>query len=73
MDVNIEIDIEKLLSEVDLNDHITVDLDNCGVDTYIENMLDGYISDRENLCCLGKVFQQAIRITVREMMADPEC
>ena len=73
MDVNIEIDASDLLSEIDINDYISIDLDDLDFDTHIEKLLDGYLGDRHNMCSLGRLFQQAIRITVREMMADPEC
>ena len=73
MDVNIEIDVDELLSEIDLNDYISIDLDDLNLDTHIENLLNGYLGDRHNMCSLGRLFQQAVRITVQEMMADPEC
>ena len=73
MDVNIEIDADELLSTVDLNDYISIDLDDLNLDSHIENLLSGYIGDRENMCSLGLLFQRAVRITVQEMMADPEC
>ena len=73
MDVNIEIDANDLLCEVDLNDYLTIDLDDLDFDTHIEKLLSGYISDRHNMCSLGRLFQQAVRITVQEMMADPTC
>jgi hypothetical protein len=73
MDVNIEIDASDLLSEIDINDYISIDLDDLNVNTHIEDLLSGYLGDRHNMCALGRLFQQAIRITVREMMADPEC
>jgi hypothetical protein len=73
MDVNIEIDADELLSTVDLNDYISIDLDDLNLDTHIENLLDGYLGDRHNMCSLGRLFQRAVRITVQEMMADPEC
>ncbi len=73
MDVNIDIDVNELLSTVDLNDYISIDLDDLNLDSHIENLLSGYLGDRHNICSLGKLFQQAVRITVQEMMADPEC
>ena len=73
MDVNIEIDASELLGEIDLNDYINIDLDDLNLDTHIENLLNGYLGDRDNLCSLGKQFKRAIQLTVREMMADPEC
>ncbi len=73
MDVNIDIDVDELLSTVDLNDYISIDLDDLNLDSHIENLLSGYLGDRHNICSLGKLFQQAVRITVQEMMADPEC
>tara|TARA_Y100001001_G_C7821857_1_gene243763 strand:- start:222 stop:443 length:222 start_codon:yes stop_codon:yes gene_type:complete len=73
MDVNIEIDADELLNTVDLNDYITVDIEDLGIDGHIQDMLEVYIGDRHNMCPLGKLFQQAVRITVQEMMADPQC
>ena len=73
MDVNIEIDASELLGEVDLNDYLTIDLDDLNFDTHIESMLEAYLGDRHNMCTLGRLFQRAVRITVQEMMADPEC
>jgi hypothetical protein len=73
MDVNIDIDVDELLSTVDLNDYISIDLDDLNLDSHIENLLSGYLGDRHNICSLGRLFQQAVRITVQEMMADPEC
>tara|TARA_R100001244_G_scaffold121891_1_gene91554 strand:+ start:410 stop:631 length:222 start_codon:yes stop_codon:yes gene_type:complete len=73
MNVNVEIDAGELLGEVDLNDYLTIDLDDLGFDTHIENLLSGYLGDRHNMCSLGRLFQRAVRITVQEMMADSEC
>jgi len=73
MNVNIEIDTDELLNGIDLNDYISIDLDDLDFDTHIEKLLSGYISDRHNMCSLGRLFQQAVRITVQEMMADPTC
>ena len=73
MDVNVNIDADELLSTIDLNDYITVDLEDLGIDGHIESMLSAYLGDRENMCSLGLLFQRAVRITVQEMMADPEC
>ena len=73
MDVNIEIDVDELLGGIDLNDYITVDIEDLGIDGHIESMLNAYLGDRHNMCTLGRLFQRAVQITVQEMMADPEC
>ena len=73
MNVNIEIDVDELLGGIDLNDYITVDIEDLGIDGHIESMLEAYLGDRHNMCTLGRLFQRAVRITVQEMMADPEC
>ena len=73
MNVNIDIDTDQLLNEIDLNEHITIDLEDLGIDGHIESMLEAYLGDRHNMCTLGRLFQRAVRITIQEMMADPEC
>jgi hypothetical protein len=73
MDINVEIDASELLGEIDINDYISIDLEDLGIDGHIESMLSAYLGDRHNMCSLGRLFQRAVRITVQEMMADPEC
>ena len=73
MDINVEIDASELLGEIDINDYISIDLDDLNLDSHIENLLSGYIGDRENMCSLGLLFQRAVRLTVQEMMADSQC
>jgi cytidylate kinase len=63
---NVDIDFEIDEEDLDIETHVIA---------VLEEQLSGYISGiKDNdLCSLGEQLRQTIRLTVREMLADPTC